>query len=75
MNSLSSGEINALSLTSLTTVLSSGNGKVATKLICYTRSTPSIHQLPVVHPKATFSSDKELQQSNDHIKNLICSKV
>lgn len=53
----------------------SGNNKVATKLICYTRSTPSIHQLPAVHPRRAFSSTEELLQSNKYIEDLICDKV
>ena len=53
----------------------SGDRKIATKLICYTRSTPSIHQLPAIYPTTTFSSAEELQQLNGHIEDLICDKV
>ena len=59
----------------LNTLLFSGDNKIATKLICYTRSTPSIHQLPAMYPRTTFSSAEELQQSNGHIEDLICDKV
>ena len=53
----------------------SDDDKIATKLICYTRSTPSIHQLPAVFPRTTFYSAEELQKSNDLVKHLICDKV
>ena len=45
--------------------------KVATKMICYTRTTSTIHELPAVYPNSSLS---ELQSDND-IKNLICEKV
>ena len=68
------GKVNYLSLVvSLSTVHFSGNGKVATKLICYTRSTPSIHQLPAMYPKAALPSAE--QPSNDLVEDLICDKV
>ena len=57
------------------TLIFSDNGKIATKLICYTRSTSSIHQLPAMYPRTTFSSVEGLQQSNGHIEDLICDKV
>ena len=53
----------------------SGDDKVATKVICYTRSSSSIHQLPVSFPKAAFSSAEELQQSTKYVKDLIYDKV
>ena len=59
----------------LNTLPFSGDGKIATKLICYTRSTPLIHQLPAMYPRTKFSSTEELQQSNGHIEDLICDKV
>ena len=68
--------MNCLSVTSLNTLCFSGNGKVATKLICYTRSTPSIHQLPAMYPRTTaLSSAEQLQQSNNLVEDLICDKV
>ena len=53
----------------------SSDEKVATKLICYTRSTSSIRQLPAVFPRTSFYSPEELQQSKNCIENLICDKV
>ena len=53
----------------------SNDGTVATKLICYTRSTSSIHQLPAVFPRTSFYTPEELQQSKYCIENLICEKV
>ena len=67
--------LNTLSTMVLNTLLFSDDNKIATKLICYTRSTPSIHQLPAMYPRTTFSSAEELQQSNGHIEDLICDKV
>ena len=53
---------------------SSNGEKVPTKLICYTRSTPSIHQLPAVFP--SHSTDhEELQQLKMFIEKLIIEKV
>ena len=76
MNCLISGKMNWLSVTSLYIVHFSGNGKVATKLICYTRSTPSIHQLPAMYPRITaLPSAEQLQQSNNLVEDLICDKV
>lgn len=49
--------------------------KVATKLICYTRSTPTIHQLPAMYPRSASSSYEEFQSSDDLIKRIICEKV
>ena len=66
--------MDGLLITSLNVVHFSDDDKVATKLICYTRSTPSIHQLPAVYPRATFSSAEE-QQSNGHIEDLVYDKV
>ena len=51
---------------------SSNDDKVPAKLICYTRSSPSIHQLPAVFPS---HSTEELQQSKHIIENLISEKV
>ena len=54
----------------------SNDNKVASKLICYTRSTQVIHQLPALYPRiASFYSTEELQQSKHHIVDLICEKV
>ena len=53
----------------------SGEDKIATKLICYTRSTPSIHHLPAVFPRTTFCSAEDLQKSNNVVEDLICDKV
>ena len=47
------------------------DNKVATKIICYTRSTPTIHELPVVYPSTSLSEF----QSLDDIKNFIFEKV
>ena len=74
MNYSINGKVNRLLITSLNTVHFSGNGKVATKLICYTRSTPSIHQLPAMYPRS-LSSVEQLQQSNNLVEDLICDKV
>ena len=52
----------------------SNDNEVATKLICYTRSTSSIHQLPEMFPR-TFYSDEEFHQSKMHIEDFICEKV
>ena len=59
----------------ITSIHFSNDEKVATKLICYTRSTSSIHQLPAVFPRTSFYSPEELQQSKNCIENLICEKV
>ena len=53
----------------------SNDDKVATKLICYTRSTPSIHQLPTMFPRMSFCDTEELQQSKKCIEDLIYEKV
>ena len=50
------------------------NDEVATKIICYTRSTPAIHQLPAVYPNSALSST-ELLQLSDSMRRLICEKV
>ena len=73
MNYSINGKRNYVSVASLNIVHYSGNGKVATKLICYTRSTPSIHQLPAMYPKAALPSAE--QPSNDLVEDLICDKV
>ena len=51
------------------------DNKVATKLICYIRSSPSIHQLPAVYPRTALSHTEEFQSSDDLIKSLIYEKV
>ena len=76
MNYSINGKVNCSSVTSLNIVRFSGNGKVATKIICYTRSTPSIHQLPPMYPRTTaVSSTEQLQQSNNLVDDLICDEV
>ena len=52
----------------------SENDEVATKIICYTRSTPAIHQLPAVYPNSALSYNEVLQLS-DNMRRLICEKV
>ena len=53
----------------------SNDDGIATKIICYTRSTSSIHQLPPAFPSKSFFSAEELQQFKTSIKDLVCKEV
>jgi len=51
--------------------------KVATNIVCYTRSNPLIHQLPSLYPNArsTYSTKQKLEKSKELIEALIYDQV
>ena len=56
-------------------VFCSNGDKIATKLICYTRSSSLVHHLPTVHPKPTDSTTPEDQTTILYIEAVIYHKV
>ena len=54
--------------------LCSDGDQIATKIICYTRSSSLIHQLPTVYPRSTDSTAED-KSSKQYIETLICEKV
>jgi len=53
----------------------STQNKVANKMICYTRSNSSIHQLPAAYPRSALSTAEEFEKSEQLIEKLIYDKV
>jgi len=48
---------------------------IATKLICYTRSNSSIHQLPATYPRSALSTPEEFEKAEQLVEKLIYEKV
>ena len=55
-------------------IVCSDGDKIATKLICYTRSSSLVHQLPIVYPRSTVSTP-ENETSKQYIEAVIYEKV
>jgi len=54
---------------------SNGKNKAVANIVCYTRSSPLIHQLPSMYPRSTYSTKEEQEKSKECIETLIHDQV